>query len=103
MGNLEDLERYAETLKNKDVALVSIREVRTKLEGLVNKMDAFESGLDKFVGQPSMSLTNALFLTEKLIGYVQCFHHHNQGATVRDLCYFGDWLTLMLPRIAYLS
>jgi hypothetical protein len=70
MSNLEDLERYAETLKNKDVALVTIREAHTKLEGLVNKMDAFESGLDIFVGQPRMSLTNAPFLTAKLIGCV---------------------------------
>ncbi|KAI0249631.1 autophagy-related protein 11-domain-containing protein [Lactifluus subvellereus] len=52
MGNLEDLERYAESLKDNDMALASIREVRTKLEGLVGKMDAFESSFDRFVGQP---------------------------------------------------
>jgi hypothetical protein len=68
MGNLEDLERYAESLKNDNVALVSIREVRTKLEGRVSKMDAFESGFDRFVGQLRMSLTNALFIAAKLTG-----------------------------------
>ena len=52
MDNLEDLERYAKSLKDNDMALASIREVRTKLEGLVSKMDAFESSFDRFVGQP---------------------------------------------------
>jgi hypothetical protein len=90
MGNLEDLERYAETLKNKDVALVSIREVCTKLEGLVNKMDEFESGLDIFVGQSRMSLTNAPFSTAKLIGSCSAFIFAIKGPLYVGFCYSGD-------------
>ena len=44
---LEDLERYAQALKDNDVALANIRETRTNLQRLVDKMDALEAGFDR--------------------------------------------------------
>ena len=75
MTHLEELEQSAGSLKNNDVAFVSIREVRTKLGGLVSKMDGFESSFERFVAQPRMSLTNASFVAVKLNGCMQCLHH----------------------------
>jgi hypothetical protein len=44
---LGDLERYAQSLKDDGVALANIRETRTNLQRLVDKMDTLEVGFDR--------------------------------------------------------
>ncbi|KAI0291614.1 hypothetical protein B0F90DRAFT_363530 [Multifurca ochricompacta] len=52
---LEDLELYAQSLKDKGVALASIREVRVSLEGQINRMDNLESDFDRIAERSLLS------------------------------------------------
>jgi autophagy-related protein 11 len=52
---LEDLERYAQSLRDNDVALNNVRETRTNLQRLVDRMDALESGFDRIAERSCMS------------------------------------------------
>ena len=52
---LEDLERYAQSLQDNDVALSNIQETRTNLQRLVDRMDALESGFDRIAERSCMS------------------------------------------------
>ena len=53
---LEDLERYAQSLKDNDVALANVRETRANLQRLVDKMDALEVGFDRIAERSRSSL-----------------------------------------------
>jgi hypothetical protein len=44
---LEVPERWTQSQKEDDMALAYIRDLRAKLEGLVNEMDDLESGFDR--------------------------------------------------------
>jgi hypothetical protein len=59
---LEDLERYAQSLEDNEVALANIRETRTGLQKLVKKMDALESGFDKIAERSRTSLMSLSFM-----------------------------------------
>ncbi|KAH9023404.1 putative peripheral membrane protein [Lactarius hengduanensis] len=62
---LEDLERYAQSLKDNDVALNNIRETRTNLQRLVDRMDALESGFDR-IAERSLLSSSRLALSRRL-------------------------------------
>ena len=53
---LEDLERYAQSLKDNNVALANVRETRTNLQRLADKMDALEAGFDRITERSRMSI-----------------------------------------------
>ncbi|KAH9171318.1 putative peripheral membrane protein [Lactarius sanguifluus] len=61
---LEDLERYAQSLKDNDVALNNIRETRTNLQRLVDRMDALESGFDR-IAERSLLSSSRLALSRR--------------------------------------
>ncbi|KAH9061060.1 putative peripheral membrane protein [Lactarius vividus] len=61
---LEDLERYAQSLKDNDVALNNIRETRANLQRLVDRMDALESGFDR-IAERSLLSSSRLALSRR--------------------------------------
>ncbi|KAF8467125.1 autophagy-related protein 11-domain-containing protein [Russula ochroleuca] len=52
---LEDLEWYAQSLKDNGVALANIRETRANLQILIDKMDALEADLDRITERSLLS------------------------------------------------
>jgi hypothetical protein len=73
---LEDLERFAQSLRDNDVALNSIREIRTNLQRLVDRMDALESGFDRIAERSCMS-SNTTYARGDLANNTQCSRHHD--------------------------
>ncbi|KAI9458624.1 putative peripheral membrane protein [Lactarius psammicola] len=61
---LEDLERHAQSLRDNDVALINIRETRTNLQRLVDRMDALESGFDR-IAERSLLSSSRLALSRR--------------------------------------
>ncbi|KAI0250611.1 putative peripheral membrane protein [Lactifluus subvellereus] len=61
---LEDLERYAQSLEDNDLALANVRETRTGLQRLVDKMDSLESGFDR-IAERSLLSSSRLALSRR--------------------------------------
>ena len=59
---LEDLERYTQSLKDNGVALANVRETRTNLQRLADKMDALESGFDRITERSRTLIMLFLFM-----------------------------------------
>lgn len=59
---LEDLERHAQTLKDNGVALANVRETRTSLQRLVDKLDGLETGFDRIAERSCMPITPFPFI-----------------------------------------
>ena len=53
---LEDLERYAQSLKDNGVVLANVRETRANLQRLADRMDALEAGFDRIAERSRTSL-----------------------------------------------
>ncbi|KAI0277952.1 hypothetical protein BGY98DRAFT_976913 [Russula aff. rugulosa BPL654] len=62
---LEDLERYAQSLKDNGVALATVRETRMSLQRLVDKLDALETGFDRIAERSCTALTSRLALSRR--------------------------------------
>ncbi|KAH9998573.1 hypothetical protein BJV77DRAFT_1156392 [Russula vinacea] len=61
---LEDLEWYAQSLKDNGVALANVRETRAGLQRLIDKMDALEAGFDR-ITERSLLSTSRLALSRR--------------------------------------
>ncbi|KZV76457.1 hypothetical protein PENSPDRAFT_741294 [Peniophora sp. CONT] len=64
MRVLSDLEAYVETLPDGSLALASLREIKTNLDKLVQKMDALESGFDR-IAERSLLSSSKLALSRR--------------------------------------
>jgi autophagy-related protein 11 len=53
---LEDLERYAQSLKDNGVVLANVRETRATLQRLADRMDTLEAGFDRIAERSRTSL-----------------------------------------------
>ncbi|KAH9026734.1 putative peripheral membrane protein [Lactarius pseudohatsudake] len=81
---LEDLERYAQSLKDNDVALNNIRETRTNLQRLVDRMDALESGFDR-IAERSLLSSSRLALSRRRLSDADEQAFQELAENLRDL------------------
>lgn len=81
---LEDLERYVQSLGDNDVALINIRETRTNLQRLVDRMDALESGFDR-IAERSLLSSSRLALSRRRLSDADEQAFHELAENLRDL------------------
>ncbi|KAI0298723.1 putative peripheral membrane protein [Multifurca ochricompacta] len=81
---IEDLEQYAQSLKDNDVALANIRETRASLQRLVNKMDSLESGFDR-IAERSLLSSSRLALSKRRLSDADEQVFHELAENLRDL------------------
>lgn len=60
---LEDLEGYAQSLKDNGVALANVRETRASLQRLVDKLDGLETGFDRIAERSRTSIMSFPFVS----------------------------------------
>ncbi|KAF8267535.1 hypothetical protein EI94DRAFT_1730240 [Lactarius quietus] len=81
---LEDLERYAQSLRDNDVALGNIQETRTNLQRLVDRMDALESGFDR-IAERSLLSSSRLALSRRRLSDADEQAFQELAENLRDL------------------
>ncbi|KAI9507608.1 putative peripheral membrane protein [Russula earlei] len=81
---LEDLERYAQSLKDNGVALANVREMRTNLQRLVDKMDALEAGFDR-IAERSLLSSSRLALSRRRLSDADDQAFQELAENLRDL------------------
>ncbi|KAH9973833.1 hypothetical protein BGW80DRAFT_1306660 [Lactifluus volemus] len=81
---LEEWERYAQSLEDNGMALANVRETRTGLQRLVNRMDALESGFDR-IAERSLLSSSRLALSRRRLSDADDQAFQELTENLRDL------------------
>jgi hypothetical protein len=84
------MERYAQSIKDSGVALANVRETRTSLQRLVDKLDSLETGFDRIAERSRTSIMSFPFIAEVDLTFT-CSSLNITVGPITEALWVGSW------------